>query len=201
MALSDRPFAEKVVDARNRAGRAGNKLFRRNSILADTRGHLYAFHHGGRWEPQLNIGAYAGEPHGRSCLRAGIGFNLSLDGTDPEREDGQERAIEYFERFQRLVSTAWKSLLTDWMKTNGGFIQHGAGGPATDLLPSDAVTWLITVQQPVEQGWIFVGRWLFADRADHAEILQDGGALAKWAEGTFTDLLPLWMSVFRDAEF
>jgi tetratricopeptide (TPR) repeat protein len=201
MALSDRPFAEKVVDARNRAGRAGIKLFRRNSILAEIPGHIYAFHHGGRWEPQFNVGVYAGEQHGRPCLRAGIGFNLSLDGTDPEREDGQERAIEYFERFQRLVSTAWKSLLTDWMKANGGFIQHGADGPATDLLPPDAVTWLITVQQPVEQGWIFVGRWLFADRPDHAEILQDGGALAKWAEGTFVDLLPLWMSVFRDADF
>ena len=201
MALSDRPFAEKVVEARNRAGRAGNKLFRRNSILAEVPGHIYAFHHGGRWEPQFNVGVFAAEPHGRACLRAGIGFNLSLDGTDPEREDGQERAIEYFDRFQRLVSTAWKGLLTDWMKSNGGFIQHGTEPPATDLLPPDAVTWLITVQQPVELGWIFVGRWLFADRPEHAEILQDGGALAKWAEGTFVDLLPLWMSVFRDAEF
>lgn len=199
--LNDRPFAGKVVDARNRDGRAGNVLFRRNTILPGAPGHTYVFHHGGRWEPQLNVGVYAAEQWGRAALRAGIGFNLSLEGSDPEREDGQDRALEYFARFQRLVSTAWKGLLTDWMASKGGFIQYGDERPAVDLMPADAVDWLIRVQQPLDHGWIFVGRWLFADRPDHAEVLQDAGALARWSEETFVDLLPLWMSIFRDAEF
>jgi hypothetical protein len=199
MALNDRPFAKKVVEARNRAGQSGSKLFRRNSFYSGGAGHIYAFQHGGRWEPQINIGISAAPQWERDSLRAGIGFNLSQTGSDPNREAGQERVLEYFENFQRLVSTAWTTLLADWMSANGGFVQLGTKPPAVDLLPPDAVSALINVRQPADMGWVFCGRWLFFDRADDAAILADQAELVKWTEQAFTDLLPLWMSAYREA--
>jgi hypothetical protein len=198
MALNDRPFAPKVVEARNRAGQSGSKLFRRNSFYSGGAGHIYAFQHGGRWEPQINIGISAAPQWERDSLRAGIGFNLSQTGSDPNREAGQERVLEYFENFQRLVSTAWKTLLADWMAANGGFVQLGNKPPAVDLLPADGVSALVNVRQPAEVGWVFCGRWLFFDRAEDAAILADQAQLVKWTEQAFTDLLPLWTSVYRD---
>jgi tetratricopeptide (TPR) repeat protein len=197
MATNDRPFAAKVVEVRNRAGRPGSRLFRRNSFYAGDTGHVYAFHHGGRWEPQINIGFFAASRWKHDCVRAGIGFNLSPSGTDPDREAGQERAMAHFERFQQLVASAWRQLLTDWMATNGGFIQYADNPPALELMPRDAVAWLINSRDVGELGWIFCGRWLFLDRAEHAETLGDPARLVRWIDQTFTDLLPLWTSVYR----
>lgn len=197
MAVNERPFAEKIVDARNRNAQAGNTLFRRNSVHAGGAGHVYAYHYGGRWEPQINLGFFAGERWGRDAVRAGIGFNLTENGMDAGADAGQERVIAYFERFQQLVSSAWRQLLTDWMRANGGFIQYEGAPPATDLLPADAVAWLVNAANPRERGWIFCGRWLFADRPDDMSTLTDATRLTRWIEGTFTDLLPLWMSVYR----
>lgn len=199
MAVNDRPFAAKVVESRNRAGQSGSKLFRRNSFYAGGAGHLYAFHHGGRWEPQINVGFYSVSEWGRSAARAGIGFNLTAAGADPEREAGQERAAEFYESFQRLVSSEWKVLLTDWMSVNTAFIQYGDRPPAVDLQPVEAVEWLINNRHAVEHGWIFVGRWLFSDRPADAETLENPTGLVKWIDSTFTDLLPLWSSVYRGA--
>ena len=197
MALNERPFAAKVVDARNRAGQSGSKLFRRNSFYAGTAGHLYAFHHGGRWEPQINLGFFAVPEWGRFAIRAGIGFNLTSAGADPEREAGQERVAAYYENLQRLVSSEWKQLLTDWLSATGGFIQYADRPPAVDMLPGDAVEWLINNRHAIEQGWLFVGRWLFSDRPADAEAMEDPSKLVKWIDQTFTDLLPLWSSVYR----
>ena len=197
VALNDRAFAEKVVEARNRAGHAGNVLFRRNTVQAGSAGHVYVFHYGGRWEPQLNIGFYAGEQWGRPAIRAGIGFNFTTDASDGDVETGPERVAEYFDRFQRLVSSEWKQLLTRWMATNAGFIQYGDRQPETDVMPADAVAWLIDSASPAEHGWIFVGRWLFGDRGTDTETMEDPTRLTKWMERAFTDLLPLWSSVYR----
>jgi hypothetical protein len=198
MALNARPFAAKVVETRNRAGQSGSKLFRRNSFYAGGEGHLYAFHHGGRWEPQINLGFYSVADWGRSAIRAGIGFNLSQSGTDRDREAGQERIAAYYEGFQRQVSRDWKTLLTEWMSANGGFIQYADRQPATDMLSPDAVEWLINNRNAVEQGWVFVGRWLFSDRGADAGTMEDPAKLVTWMEQTFTELLPLWTSLYRD---
>jgi tetratricopeptide (TPR) repeat protein len=197
MALNDRPFASKVVDARNRAGQSGSKLFRRNSFYAGTAGHLYAFHHGGRWEPQMNLGFYAVPEWNRSAIRAGLGFNLTAAGADPEREAGQERVAAFFENFQRLVSSEWRQLLVEWLSTHHGFIQYADRAPATDMLPDDAVDWLINNRHAMEQGWLFVGGWLFSDHGDDAETMEDPSKLVKWIDQALTDLLPLWSSVYR----
>ncbi|HJR59183.1 MAG TPA: hypothetical protein VJ813_07295, partial [Vicinamibacterales bacterium] len=199
MALNERPFAAKVVEARNRAGQSGSKLFRRNSFYAGGEGHLYAFHHGGRWEPQINLGFYSVPEWGRSAIRAGIGFNLSQSGADRDREAGQERIAACYESFQRLVAAEWKQLLTDWMSANGGFIQYADRQPAVDMLPHDAVAWLINNRNAVEQGWVFVGSWLFSNRAEDAAIMEDPAALVTRLDATFTDLLPLWSSLYRVA--
>jgi hypothetical protein len=173
-------------------------LYRRNSFYAGGAGHLYAFHHGGRWEPQFNLGFFASPQWGRDAIRAGIGFNLASGGASPDKEAGQERVLEYFEKFQQLVGSAWQKLLADWMTANGGFIQLADRQPATDVLPADAVATLTSLRNPTEVGWVFCGRWLFVDRADHAEILGDHNELVKWVEQTFVDLLPLWTSVYRE---
>jgi tetratricopeptide (TPR) repeat protein len=199
MALSNRPFADKVVEARNRAGQSGGKLFRRNSFYPGGAGHIYAFHHGGRWEPQLNLGFVAASRGGRNAIRAGIGFNLTKGEADREGDAGQERVLAHFDRFQRLVSSEWRQLLTDWMSANGGFIQFGKQPPSVDMLPKDAVEWLVTIDEARELGWVFCGRWLFADRAGDAETMENATKLTRTLERTFTDLLPLWMSVYRGA--
>jgi hypothetical protein len=196
-ALNDRGFAEKVVEARNRAGHAGNVLFRRNTVQAGGNGHVYVFHYGGRWEPQLNVGLFSGEQWGRPAIRAGIGFNFTTAAAEGDVDTGPERVAEYFERFQQLVSAEWKQLLTKWMAANGGFIQYADGQPETSLMPADAVAWLLDTANPAEHGWIFVGRWLFGDRGTDSETMEDPTKLAKWMEQAFTDLLPLWMSVYR----
>jgi hypothetical protein len=197
MALNDRPFADKAVETRNRAGRAGGKLYRRNSIHAGSGGYVYAFQHGGRWEPQLNVGFFSASQWERDAVCAGIGFNFAQSGSDPDREAGQERALDYFSHFQRLVSAEWRGLLTEWMEANGGFIQYRDKPPSTELLPKDAVAWLVNCQNPADVGWIFCGRWLFADRADSAETLADSHALTTWIEDSFNALLPLWSNLFR----
>jgi tetratricopeptide (TPR) repeat protein len=198
MAVNERPFAAKVVEARNRAGQSGSKLFRRNSFYAGGEGHLYAFHHGGRWEPQINLGFYSVPGWGRSALRAGIGFNLTQSGADRDREAGQEQVAAYHEAFQRLVATDWNTLLADWMAANAGFIQHADRPPAVDLLPADAIGWLVNNHNAREQGWVFVGAWLFTDRDQDAATMEDPEALVQWIDRTFTDLLPLWASVYRE---
>jgi hypothetical protein len=197
MALNERAFADRIVEARNRAGQPGGKLFRRNSFYPGGAGHIYAFQHGGRWEPQLNIGFFADSRFGRSAIRAGIGFNLKPGETDGDREVDQERLLAHFDRFQQLVSSEWRQLLTDWMGANGGFIQYGDQPPSVEMLPKDAVAWLAATDNARELGWVFCGRWLFADRPADAATMEDAARLTKTLEQTFTDLLPLWMSVYR----
>ena len=114
MSLNERPFAEKVVEARNRNAQSGSRVFRRNSFHPAGAGHLTAFQHGGRWEPQLHVGLFAAQQWRHDCLCAGIGFNLAPGSADGD-ELGQERLAAHFERFRQFVSADWRKLLTDWM--------------------------------------------------------------------------------------
>jgi hypothetical protein len=97
------------------------------------------------------------------------------------------------------VSSTWRQHLTGWLRTNGGFIQQGDRPPATELLPADAVEWLIKTPSPLDLDWVSCGRWLFADRPDDVGILNDAPRLLRWIEQTFNDLMPLWSSVYREA--
>ena len=193
LALNDRPFAAKAVETRNRAGQSGARLFRRNTLQAVSPGHIRGCHQGGRREPQLTVGFFSATPWGRDAMSVGIGFDLSPDPLARE----QERAVAAFNRFQQLISGAWRSFLGQWMSGNGGFIQFGNQPPSTDLLPDQALSRLIEVQNPAELEWIFYGRWLFADRLQDTDILADGRRLVTWSETSFSDLLPVWTSLYR----
>jgi hypothetical protein len=195
MSLNDQRTAARIVQARNRAGESGSKLFHRNSYHDGGDGYLHAHHHGGRWEPQFDLGFMGGSAWGGNWMRMGLGFNLGTGGRD-EQIDGHERMVQYFETFQQQLSSAWRRHLADWMSTSGGFIQYGSRGPAVDVLPPQAVEWLISCRNPAAQGWIFVGRWLSLSEPADAAILGDMRQLVATVEDTFAALFPLWAAIY-----
>ena len=199
-AINTTAVAAKIVEARRRRGEAGTKLFHANSFHAQATGQIFAFHHGGRWEPQFSIAWFSSPPQPRNAVRIGLGFNLSPAGRSPESGQGPEQIAAFFERFQRTVAKSWTRQLADWMAGNGGFIQYGDKPPATDLLPPRAVEWLVNCQNAAALEWIFVGRWLFLDRPDDAKILADRASLARVVEETFRALLPLWLGTYEPAD-
>jgi hypothetical protein len=196
LSANDQRTAIRIVEARIRAGQSGSKLFHRNSYHAGTGGHIYAYHHGGRREPQFNIGFFSRTPWGGDWMGIGLGFNLSDGGRDPERDEGQEQIVSLFEGFQRQVAGAWRGHLIDWMEKSGGFIQYGERAPAMELLPKQAIEWLINCRNPVGQGWIFVGRWLSLENPDDAHTMASMTKLVATVEDTFAALFPLWSATY-----
>ena len=195
-ALNASSIAERIVTARQRAGGAGSKLFHAGSCHAGGTGYVYVFQYGGRWEPQFNIGWFSSPPWPSNTVRAGLGFNMSAAGRDPDHVGGRERAVEHFEAFRRTLERSWKRELAQWMSANGGFLQYGSNGPAADLLPERAVEWILACRNPAAVEWIFVGRWLFLDRADDAAVLADRSRLARVVDDAFRTLFPLWSGAF-----
>lgn len=189
-------IAARIVQARQREGETASKLFHANSCHPGGRGHIYAYHFGGRWEPQFNLGWFSSPPFPSNCFRVGIGFNCSQAGQDQDRLSGQARAAAYFERFQQALEKAWKRELAKWMGAVGGFIQYRDNPPATDMLPDPAVEWLLSCRNVVALEWLFVGRWLFLDKAVDAKILSDRAKLATIVDDTCRTLYPLWLSTY-----
>ncbi len=199
LSLNDQRTSSRIVEARTRSGQSGTKLFHRNSYHAAGNGHIFAYHHGGRREPQFNIGLFSRTPWGGDWVRAGLGFNLAAAARTSEGDDGQEQIVAFFEAFQQQVAGAWRGHLVDWMASSGGFIQYGDRPPAMELLPKRAVEWLINCRNPVGQGWVFVGRWLSLDNAEDAKTLASMPKLAASVDEAFAALLPLWASVYAHA--
>jgi tetratricopeptide (TPR) repeat protein len=197
ISLNEQRTSARIVDARNRAGQSGSKLYRRNSFYAGDHGHVFGFHHGGRWEPQFNVGMFSANPWGVSSFRMGLGFNMSSAGSDPDREAGQANTLAWFEKFQDELRSTWRGHLVDWMGKYGGFIQFGDRGPATDMLPKQGVEWITNCRNPAGIGWVFVGRWLFPDKADDAETLGEMRKLVATVEDTYAALFPLWLTVYQ----
>jgi tetratricopeptide (TPR) repeat protein len=195
--LNGTSIAARIVESRQRQGESGSKLFHANSWHSTTSGHVDAFQHGGRWEPQVNLGWFSNPPFEASCFRVGIGFNLATTGgRDPDRAAAHEQILRFFERFQQTVAKSWKRELARWMAANAGFIQFGDRPPARDLLPERAVEWLLNCRNPTAQGWVFVGRWLFLDKTDDAKILNERAKLATIVEDTLRTLYPIWLSTY-----
>ena len=200
--VNEQRTSVRIVEARNRAGQSGSKLFHRNSYHPGANGHIYAYHHGGRWEPQFDLGFFSATPWGENWMRIGLGFNLADSGRDDRAQaaakgdGGPEQILAYFETFQRQVASAWRGHLVDWMGKSGGFIQYGARGPAVDLLPQQAVEWLVNCRNPAGHGWVFVGRWLSLEKIDDARTLGEMRKVVATVEDTFAALFPLWASVY-----
>ena len=190
------PVARRIVDTRQRRGAGNAVLFQPNSLFPGIAGHIYAVHYGGRWEPQFKIGWFAGPPHPGACFQVGIGFNLSPSARDPDSDEGQERVLAFFERFQQAVAARWKPEVIQWMATTAGFIQFAEEPPLVDLLPGQAVERLLTIGNASSLGRLFCGRWLFLDRADDAAILGDRAKLARVVEDTFKVWYPVWLGVY-----
>jgi hypothetical protein len=198
--LNRTAVAGRIVDARRRYGSTGTKLFHANGCHAGGAGHVYAFHHGGRWEPQFNLGWFA-PPAFECCLRVGIGFNLSTAGRDPDRIEGQNRALRYFERFQQVIASSWRPHLIRWLADNAGFAQFGQNPPELAMLPHHAVERIVSCRNPAAVEWIFIGRWLFLDRPNDATVLGDRAKLAAVIDDTYRALFPVWLASYQEATF
>ncbi|MFN7917838.1 MAG: tetratricopeptide repeat protein [Vicinamibacterales bacterium] len=197
LGLNDTATAQRIVATRQSDGGQRQKLFRRDSSHW-TPGHVYAFHYGGRWEPQFTVGVFSQVTFGSNCIRAGLGFNLTQHGLSRDPVTGQQQVLAFYRTFQRAVGGRWRGFLIDWMKTHAGAIQRRDEPPRADWAPERQVEWLSAVADPIEQERIFVGRWwhLPADR----ETLTDPRRLTRAVDDTFRDLLPLWTDVWNNTD-
>jgi hypothetical protein len=159
--------------------------------------HWFVYNAGGRWEPQFNIGMYGGRERSSDWLRIGLGYNLSDGGREVDGEDGVRRAREHFRRFQSVLASPRRSLLSGWLVKEGGFIEHNADGPRVDLRdPSQAAEALATAD--VERTrWAFAGKWLSPAAAEDAAILADPVSLVRAIDRVFGGLLPLWRALWQ----
>jgi tetratricopeptide (TPR) repeat protein len=196
--LNSTHTASLIARARQDAGAHESTLFDTNIGDVDQPGRLVVYQRGGRFEPQLNLGWFSHPPLHANCLRIGLGFDFSGDA-DGDVAAGLEKALSFFERFQQALERSWKRELIQWMASDGAFIQHGDRPPSMDLLPAQAVDWLVNCRDAVRAEWIFVGRWLFLDNPEHARILADRGRLAKMMDDTLRALFPLWLQTYRDS--
>ena len=161
-------------DPQSRRAERGAAVPPQHDALAGGPDTCASFHQGVRWEPQLTVGLFSSTPWGRDAavrrdrLQAGAGRL--------RRRSGARAGAVCAVPATRLRRLARVPLAVD--VENAGFIQHGDTPPSTDLLPNDALAWLINCQHPAEVGWIFFGRWLFLDRSQDAEILADGRGLS-----------------------
>ena len=162
-------------------------------------GHVNAFHHGGRWEPQFNLGWFT-PPLMPSCLRIGIGFNLSQVGRDPNSVAEQEQVLRYFERFRRTIEKSWQGELARWMGSNGGFIQYG-GSPACARHAARSRGRMgldrAEIRPPSDGSFSVVG--CFSTSRTMPRFLSDRAKLASAIDDTFRSLYPVWLTTYTDS--
>lgn len=156
--------------------------------------HWYVFNLGGRWEPQCNIGMYGGRAVG-NWLRVGLGFNLTDEGADRDREEGVAQVRERFRRFQHLLGSPRGSLFLGWMVKEEGRLQCDGGGPRLDIRePSRAASTIVDLD-PDRSDWVFFGKWLRLEEPGDAAVLADPVTLVRTIDRVFTGLLPLWRAL------
>jgi tetratricopeptide (TPR) repeat protein len=196
--LNSTHTANLIARARLDAGAHQSTLFDTNIGVVEP-GRLVVYQRGGRFEPQFNLGWFSHPPFSANCLRIGLGFDFSSNDADGDTAAGRERALSFFARFQQTVEHSWKRELIQWMTSEGAFIQHGDHPPSVELLPAQAVEWLVNCRNAAGMGWIFLGRWLFLDNPEHARILADRARVARVVDENFRSLYPIWLSVYRGA--
>jgi hypothetical protein len=173
------------------------RLFRegRGDVHAG-RAHWYVFNMGGRWEPQFNIGMYAGHETG-SWLRVGMGFDLTEEGADPDRADLVRAARGHFRRFQDILASPRRSLFLGWMVKENGLVEYNHRGPRLDLREPSQAASLIAGSDPERTEWVFFGKWLSADQPDEAATLADPVNLVRTIDRVWCGLVPLWRAMWE----
>jgi hypothetical protein len=156
--------------------------------------HVYVFSLGGRWEPQFNLGAFS-STEGEDWFRIGLGFDLSLSGKDSEPDVHRERVRAYLRRFQDLLRSDRRHLMTGWMGREDGLIQLQAGGPRHDLESPIRAAEVIADCDVERTEWVFCGKWLFPARPDDAAILADPVSLVRTIDRVFAGLRPLYRAI------
>jgi tetratricopeptide (TPR) repeat protein len=196
--LNNLDVSEKIVAARLAAGRTGSRLYRRNSVHGEN-GHVYIFHYGGRWEPQFNLGFFSAHTCPANCVRAGVGFNLTRQGMDPNPDAGQARVRAYLASFQRAVSARWQRYLSDWMRNQDGQLQFTGESVPPDAAADRQLDRLVRLN-PAAEDWVFLGRWWNAALDRDRGVLSDMRQITQAVAATFRDLLPVWKDTWINAD-
>jgi hypothetical protein len=157
----------------------------------------FVYNIGGRWEPQFNIGMYAGTGKVADWVRVGIGFHLANDGADSEGATGARDVRNRFRRLQAILASPQRSLFLGWMIKENGLIEFNENGPRLDLRqPSEAADLLAGCDAEREQ-WVFFGKWLSPDQAEDAAVLSDAVEFVRTVDRVFIGLLPLWRALWE----
>jgi hypothetical protein len=174
------------------------QLFRLSRAEVHTRAaHWFVFNAGGRWEAQFNIGMYGGRERSGDWLRVGLGFDLSDSGRDAGGDDGVREVRERFRRFQALLASPRRSLLSGWMIKEGGHVECGSAGPRLDLKEASQAAEVLASADAARTSWAFAGKWLSPERPDDAAILSDPVSLVRAIDRVFAGLLPLWRALYE----
>jgi hypothetical protein len=153
----------------------------------------FVFNAGARWEPQFNIGMYAGAAG--DWLRIGLGFDLSDSGRDADAESGVAQVREYFRRFQAVLESGRRSLFLGWMIKENGLIEYNRPGPRLDLRDAVKAGEFLSGADRAQSEWVFLGKWLSPAQAEDAALLAEPVALVRTIDRVFAGLLPLWRAV------
>jgi hypothetical protein len=159
--------------------------------------HWFVYNAGGRWEPHFNIGMYGGRERSSDWLRIGLGYNLSDSGRDGDADEGMRSAREHFRRFQQVLASPRRSLLSGWLIKEGGLIEYNADGPRLDLRDSTQATETLAAADVDRTRWAFAGKWLSPASADDVAILADPVSLVRTIDRVFAGLLPLWRALWQ----
>jgi hypothetical protein len=172
------------------------QLFRLSRAEVHARaGHWFVFNAGGRWEAQFNIGMYGGRDRSSDWLRVGLGFDMSDAGRDTGGDEGVRDVRDRFRRFQELLASPRRSLLSGWLIKEGGYVEVGSTGPRLDLKEASQATEALAAASADATSWAFAGKWLSPEREDDAAILADPVSLVRTIDRTFVGLLPLWRAL------
>jgi tetratricopeptide (TPR) repeat protein len=174
------------------------QLFRLSRAEVHARAsHWFVYNAGGRWEPQFNIGMYGGRERASDWLRIGLGYDLSDNGREAGVDEGMRIAREHFRRFQAVLASPRRSLLTGWLIKEGGFVEHNADGPRLDLREASQAADMLAGVDADRTRWAFAGKWLSPASAEDAAVLADPVSLVRTIDRVFAGLLPLWRALWE----
>ena len=160
--------------------------------------HWYVYHWGGRWAPQFNIGMFGGSAGERRYLRIGLGFSLTLNSVDPNRDSRLQDLYSLFYTFQRLIrDPRERAALIRFMQSGGDWIlERDDHVPDRSLtVPEQIVDWVARAERPA--GWIFVGRRLSPDIESHLLKLESWPLLMSEIDECVAGLEPIWRATWN----